>query len=176
MTVTDNYRFLLLVSVITALFVALLNMLFCEILWTDGKSIPLWGQRSIASYFFSFSIITTFGLVWAVTKATRNALRARKITQLQWHLKSQTLIDRLPRQTIPRSFILAVASSLMTGYILYLLNLKGYLFFQGDRFFYFSTTYFTLQGIVIAVMAIYRAMGDNVYRKAKLNLTEEHTL
>ncbi|WP_439882936.1 hypothetical protein ACSX1A_07150 [Pontibacter sp. MBLB2868] len=168
MALSLNYKFLLLACLISALASAVLNTVVVNIVFSGYKLIPVWGQQSVASYLFTSSIITNFILVWVVTKSTRKALSAKHILPLHWHLKSQTLVDRLPARTAMRSFILAVASCLMTAYTLYLLGLKGFNAFYRSEFYTFNLVYFSIQSAAIAVMAIYRAMGDNVMEQYNL--------
>ncbi|MFD2515730.1 hypothetical protein ACFSRY_17800 [Pontibacter locisalis] len=168
MALSLNYRFLLMVTAVAALISALLNMIASNVVWYGYELIPLWGRKSVTSYLYSTSIITSFILVWLVTKSTRYALRSKQILPLHWHLKSQTLIDSLPSRAVPRSFILAIASCFLTGFTLFLLDLREFYSFYSSEFFAFSTVYYILQSAAIAVMAIYRAMGDNVMHHAKV--------
>jgi hypothetical protein len=160
MALSPNYRFLLLISLLAALVSALLNMIINNIMWSRYNMIPLWGHKSITSYLYIFSILFSFILVFFVTKVTRNALRTKQLMPLQWHYKSQTIIDNLPSKTVPRAFILAMVSCLMASLTIMLLDKQGLTHMFNAEFYAFSTFFFLLQSVAIAIMAIYRAMGD----------------
>lgn len=176
MTVSLNYKFLLIASVLATVISALLNITVSNILWNGFELVPLWGRQSVASYLYSFSFFSNFVLVWMVTKATRAAIRNKQVLPLHWHLTSKTLIDSLPLFIGARAVILALSSCLMTGLTLYLLELKGYNSFYTSEFNILSTVFFVLQSAAIAIMAIYRAMGDNVTHHARYNANEAQLL
>ena len=168
MPLSLNYKFLLIASATSAGITAVVNLAVAQALWYSHSQIPLWGQQGLASYLTSASMVSSFIITFVVTKATRKAIRTQHIYPLHWHLKSQTLIDQLPTHTAHRAFILGIVGALMAGLTIYLLNYKGFTLFYYYEFAAFSIVYFLLLASSMAVMAAYRAMGDDVLKQVKL--------
>ncbi len=165
MRISLNYRFLLRTALIMTLATALLGVLAIHLLGHHDRQVPLWGPESMAADLIVFSLLFGCLLSWIVTLLTRKAIENRKVIPLHWHLKSQTLIDRLPTSTVSRSFMLGLAGVLLALIMLFLLDLKqlGQLPYQ-EYLVLFSMHAVTLSA-TITVMAVYRALGD---RREKL--------
>lgn len=166
MQISLNYRFLIVVASVLASSSAALNLVFVQLLWAKSRYIPLWGQQSIAMHFMAFSVLFGFILCWLATKATRKALLTHRVLPLHWHLKSQTVIDRLPNRTFNRSFMLALYGAAIAGIMLYLMDLRGLYFLNRKEFVILSSLYAICFAVAITAMAVYRALGDRVYQQA----------
>ncbi|MBC5991702.1 hypothetical protein H8S84_02510 [Pontibacter sp. SD6] len=168
MPLSLNYKFLLIASATSAAATTIISLALAHTLWYNYEVIPLMGRNSIASFLTSASMLSSFIITFMITKATRNAIRSQQIYPLHWHLKSQTLIDQLPRHTVHRAFILGIIGALMSGLTIYLLQFKGFTSFYFSQFVGFSIMYFVLLPTAVAVMSAYRAMGDDVMKQVKL--------
>ncbi|MEJ8802318.1 hypothetical protein [Pontibacter sp. H249] len=146
---------------------ATINLAIAHTIWYSYEYISLWGTNGIASYLTSGSMISSYTITFFVTKATRNAIRTQQIFPLHWHLKSQTLIDQLPTQTAHRAFILGIVGAFMSGLTIYLLDYKNIMSLYFYEYVAFSMVYFILLASAMAVMAAYRAMGDDVLKQVK---------
>ena len=168
MPLSLNYKFLLTVSTVSAAATTVLSIAIAQTIWYSYEHIPLFGRNSIASFLTSASMVYCYAITFMVTKATRNAVRAQQIFPLRWHLKNQTLIDQLSSHTAHRAFILGIAGSLMSALTIYLLSLKNYHVFNYQQLAAFSVAYFVLLSSSVAVVAAYRAMGDDVLKQVKV--------
>ncbi|RIJ41652.1 hypothetical protein [Pontibacter oryzae] len=168
MQISLNYRFLIALASVLAAFSAVLNFALVQLLWAKSSYVPLWGPHSIAMHFMAFSILYGFILSWLATKATRKALQTQRVLPLHWHLKSQTVIDRLPSSTFSRSFMLGLYGAAISGIMLYLMDLKALYFLNSKEFLILSSLYAICFSVAITTMAVYRALGDRVFQKAKV--------
>lgn len=164
MGISPNYKFLLYIGVLFAFITGLLSALTTFVIWSGTPVVPVWGTKSAVTQHLLTSFIYGFILGLLSTSITRKALRARKIIPLHWHLKSQTLIDRLPSNTIHRSFMLGLAGSLMAGISLFLFNLKHTQEMALTEYIIFKSIFGAFLGAVVTVMAVYRAMGDTTVK------------
>lgn len=168
MPLSLNYRFILIVAVTSAVATAVLGLALAHTIWYNYELIPLFGRNSVSSYLTSASMIFSFIITFMVTKATRKATRSQQIFPLHWHLKSQTLIDQLPRQTTLRAFILGIVGALMSGLTIALLYFKDFSSFYFYQLAAFSTVYFVLLASAMSIMTAYRSMGDDVLKQVRL--------
>ncbi|MFD1185924.1 hypothetical protein ACFQ2O_06880 [Pontibacter rugosus] len=139
-----------------------------QLFWEQQNPVPLWGQQSISTDLMTFSVVSGFILTWVVTKCTRQALRQNKVLPLHWHLKSQTLIDRLPSHTFNRAFILALNSVFTSALLIQLLEWKNLNFMSHADYCILFVFYGVLLTIAVTVMSFYRALGDNFLRKSNV--------
>lgn len=168
MQISLNYRFLIILAGTFAIASLLFITALSHILWLPHEELPLWGQQSIAMHLFSYSILLGFLLGWFATRATRWALRSRKVLPLHWHLKSQTLIDRLPSRTFNRAFMFALAGLSIAAIMVLLLDLLQLYFIPFTDFQQLSGIYSICFSTAITIMAFYRALGDNIMRHSKV--------
>ncbi|MFD2999047.1 hypothetical protein ACFS7Z_01630 [Pontibacter toksunensis] len=160
MRISLNYKFLLQITGWLVGATAVLIMLLMQVLEHHEGTVPLWGQKSASTDLLIFSPALAFLTGLVATKLTHRALLRKKVLPLHWHLKSQTLIDRLPGHILHRAFMLSLAGGLVAGIILMLCRLRRieqitYQEYLG-MFFLHSVS---LAG-AITVMAVYRALGD----------------
>lgn len=160
MSISLNYQFLLRTAIIMAVATAVLGILLLQFLDHHERLVPLWGQESMATDLIAFSLLFGFLLSWAVTKLTRHALKTKKVAPLHWHLKSQTLIDRLPAHTFHRSFMLGLAGVVLAGIMLFLFQLRSIEELPYKDYLVLFVLHAVFLAAVITVMAVYRALGD----------------
>lgn len=168
MHISLNYRFLLSLAAILAVASVTLSMLLTAIMWMPYKELPLWGQQSIATHLFAYSMIAGFAIGWVATIATRRALRSRKVLPLHWHLRSQTLIDRLPSRMFNRAFMFALAGFAIASIMLLLLDLLQLYHIPYAEFQVLASVYSICFSAAITIMAVYRALGDSIMRHSNL--------
>jgi hypothetical protein len=168
MYISLNYRFLVLLAAILALASMLLNVVLSLLLWLPREELPLWGQHSVAMHLYAFSFVSGFILGWFSTRATRWALRSGKVQPLHWHLKSQTLIDRLPSRTFNRAFMFALAGFSIAAILVLLLELLELHYIPFTDFQLLSGMYCICFSVAITSMAVYRALGDSIIRHSKV--------
>jgi hypothetical protein len=168
MPLSLNYKFLILLAGTTTLFAFLLNLAISNLLWEKGQQLPLWGQRSIATYLFAFGILTSFGVSWFASRATRWALRNGRVLPLHWHLKSQTLIDKLPSRTFNRAFMFALAGFSLAAILVLLLDTLQYYAVPYADFILLSSIFSISLTVAITSMANYRALGDTIVGHLKV--------
>lgn len=168
MPLSLNYRFFLTLSAILALSTGGLCFAMVQVLWPADSLVPLWGPQSMAFKLIGFSVVYGFTLGWVATRCTRWALRQHKVLPLHWHLKSQTLIDRLPARTFNRAFMLALASGTIALIMVLLLDVSHLHMLPLGKFTVVAVLYTTLLAVAVTVMAVYRALGDNVWRNVRV--------
>ncbi|WP_276495890.1 hypothetical protein [Pontibacter litorisediminis] len=168
MPISLNYKFLIVISSILALCSLTLNMALFHLLWLPHEQLPLWGQQSMATHLFAYSTVAGFVLGWAATRATRWALRNRRVLPLHWHLKSQTLIDRLPSRTFNRAFMFALAGFSIASILVLLLSLLQLNYVPFFEFQQLSIIYSVCLAGAITCMAVYRALGDRIMSHSKV--------
>ncbi len=164
-----NYKFILTITPLLAIASMLLNMAITWLLWRNTATVPLWGPSGIALHVLLTGFLQGAVLGWITTKLTRYGLKTKQVLPLHWHLKSQTLIDRLPPRSLHRAFILGLMGLIMTMVVLLMFHLQGIEFMMVKEFIPFIAILSFMLASGIVVVAIYRAMGDNVYQ------TLEHT-
>ena len=172
MPLSLNYRFLLQVAIAMAVITAILGLLILHVLGHHEKWVPVWGQESMATDLVSFSLAFGFILSFVVTKLTRYALRTKRVLPLHWHLKSQTLIDRLPSHIIHRAFMLALAGVLLAVILLFLIRLRNIEALTYRQYKQLFVVYAVSLATAITIMAVYRALGD---RTGKQSVTENES-
>ncbi|GHA59029.1 hypothetical protein [Pontibacter akesuensis] len=168
MKISLNYKFLIGLAVKLVLASAVVCFLLVQLIWGDAVEVPLWGQRSISTDLVSYSIVSGFFTSYLVTRSTRKALDENKVLPLHWHLKSQTLIDRLPSLSLFRAFILSLTGVSTSFILILLLELSGSYFVPLAEYKLLFVTYGMLLSIAITIMAFYRALGDKVLKKSEL--------
>lgn len=168
MHISLNYRFIIQLVIILTLASLILNLLLSNILWLSYAELPLWGQQSVATHLLFYSVLAGFILGWVATKATRRALRNRKVLPLHWHRKSQTLIDKLPSKTFSRSFMFALAGFSIAAILLFLLSLLRLSYIPYYGFQELLIIYTICFSAAITLMAVYRALGDKIMRHSKV--------
>ncbi|MCX2739370.1 hypothetical protein [Pontibacter anaerobius] len=168
MQISLNYRFLILLAVILAIAALFINGTLFALFWLSHDEIPLWGQQSIAIHLFAYSLATGFILGWIATRATRWALRNGKVLPLHWHLKSQTLIDRLPSKTFNRAFMFALAGVSIASIMVLLLDLLQLYYIPYADFQLLSSVFSICFSAAITIMAVYRGLGDKIMRHSKV--------
>lgn len=168
MAISLNYRFLLRISAWLIFATAMLSVLLMHVTGHHAELVPLWGQKSIATDLLTFSLVFGFALSLIATKLTHSALLSKKVLPLHWHLKSQTLIDRLPGHLIHRAFMLGLAGVLISSLTLLLFRLYKIEQMPYQRYLVVFTLHGASLAGAITVMAVYRALGDYaMLRKAK---------
>lgn len=168
MEISLNYRFLIGLGLVLALGSGAVCLLLVQLLWLPQEQLQLWGQRSMATYLFSYSVLFGFLLGWLATKATRRALRTNQVLPLHWHLKSQTLIDRLPSRTFNRAFMFALAGAVIAAIMVVLLELQNLYYMPYTDFLTLAAVYAICMALAITTMAVYRALGDKTLRHSKI--------
>jgi len=152
--------------------VALLNMLLnagmAWIILHSQAAVPLWGQASIAAFMLCSGALTGLIFGYIATRATWMGLRSSQVLPLHWHLKSQTLIDRLPASTFHRSFILSLCGILFTYLILLLLEVEDRSGLLLHEFIVLISIQAALSGAGITAMAFYRALSDKTAAKKNI--------
>lgn len=161
MPISLNYKFLLRTALVMAVATAVLGILILQFLDHHERLVPLWGQESMATDLISFSLSFGFLLGWVVTKLTRHALRAKKVLPLHWHLKSQTLIDKLPSHTLHRSFMLGLAGVVLALIMLFLFQIRNIKHLPYREYLVLFVMHAALLAAAVTVMAVYRALGDS---------------
>ena len=159
-----NYSFLVKVSVLLATANSLFTGLLTWLLWRHEAVVPLWGQKSINSYLFITSFVMSFALSLLASSLAQQALRKRKILPLHWHLKNQTMLDRLPTNMFSRSFILSLMGCCYAFLLVYLLNLYTVKQLQVSEFIKLNIVYSIWLAAGVCVLSVYRALGSP-YRK-----------
>ncbi|WP_187260656.1 hypothetical protein [Pontibacter beigongshangensis] len=159
-----NYSFLIRVSLLLAFANSILTGILTWLVWRHAAEVPLWGQKSINSHLFLTSFTMSFVLSALASYLTQRALRKRKIMSLHWHLKNQTILDRLPAGIFPRSFILGLMGSCYASLLVYLLNLYSVMQLQVSEFFRLNFVFSVWLAAGVCVLSIYRALGSP-YRK-----------
>ncbi|WP_242928124.1 hypothetical protein [Pontibacter vulgaris] len=162
-----NYRFILTLAPTLAFGNLLLNIIIAWLLWHNTAVVPLWGPSGIALHILTGGFIQAMVFGWVTTKLTRKALRAKQVHPLHWHLKSQTLIDRLPSRSMPRAFMLGLFGLLMTSVVLLILHWQNIQYMPLSEFISFVAILSALLVAAIVLVAIYRAMGDTIYQPLK---------
>ncbi|MHA6247884.1 hypothetical protein ACXYMU_08115 [Pontibacter sp. CAU 1760] len=161
-----NYRFLLRMAVLMGLGTAIVSYLFLRVLGHHTSTVPVWGNVSMVTDIVGFSLVTGFLLSLAATYLTRQAIQERKVLPLHWHLKSQTLIDRLPSHPVHRAFMLSLAGVVLAGIMLYMLQLKHTDGLPYTHYTVLFVLHATSLSVTVTVMAVYRALGDRVTKQA----------
>lgn len=168
MAISLNYRFLFRISTWMVLATALLSVLLMLVMRHHADQVPLWGQKSMATDLFTFSFVMGFIVCLIATKLTHKALRCRKVLPLHWHLKSQTLIDRLPNHSIHRSFMLGLAGVIISCITIYLFRLSQIEWVPYQEYLMIFLLHAVSLAGAVTVMAVYRALGDYaLLREAK---------
>ncbi len=157
-----------MLAAILAFASVILSMALSLLLWLPHEQLPLWGQQSVAMHLYVFSFVSGFMLGWFSTRATRWALRSGKVQPLHWHLKSQTLIDRLPSKTFNRAFMFALAGFSIAAILVLLLELLELHYIPFADFQLLSGMYSICFSIAITAMAVYRALGDSIVGHSKV--------
>ncbi|TPE45876.1 hypothetical protein FJM65_00585 [Pontibacter mangrovi] len=129
--------------------------------WAEEADISLWGQKSMASFLFAYSAVLGFVLGWFATRLTRAAIRKGKAQPLHWHLKSQTLIDRLPDRTFSRAFMFSLAGCVIAALLVLLLHQIKLQYISVSEGLVLNVIYSMLFAAAITIMGVYRALGDN---------------
>ncbi len=163
-----NYRFLLTVAGVLALFSGVISVALVLVIWPSGVYVPLWGQQSIATHLVAYSAVFGFVLGWVATKSTRRALQHSRVLPLHWHLKSQTLIDRLPAGAFNRAFILSLLGLTISLIMLLILNVQQLHLLPRTDYLVLSTVYAMLLAVAITTMSVYRALGDSFLHHSKV--------
>ena len=166
MPVNLNYRFLIRVAISLAMAAALAGILILEVLGHHGQSVPLWGRESMAVDLLTFSLTFGFSIGWLATKLTWQALRKKQVLPLHWHLKSQTLIDRLPANLLHRAFMLGLAGVVLAMFTLTLFHLKHTRQLPYHQYLILFILHTVSLTAVVTVMAVYRALGDRIPKHA----------
>lgn len=168
MTISLNYRFLINLSVWLVLATALLSTMYLLVLDHHAELVPLWGQTSMATDLIAFSFVVGFLLCFVATKLTHRAIKHKKVLPLHWHLKSQTLIDRLPKQLVHRSFMLGLAGVVLSCLSLLLFRLREIEQVPYEQYLLFFVVHAVSLAGGVTVMSVYRSLGDgNMLRKLK---------
>jgi MFS family permease len=176
MTISLNYRFLLSIGATLMLATVLLSVLLMQVLGHHAELVPLWGQQSIATDLISFSLAFSFLLSYIATKLTRKALQKKKVLPLHWHLKSQTLIDRLPDHILHRAFMLSLAGVVIASLTLLLFRLQHVKYVPYQEYIWLFVVYASSLACAIIIMAFYRALGDGIAMRRKLKQKNASTL
>ncbi|WP_196267507.1 hypothetical protein [Pontibacter sp. 172403-2] len=163
-----NYRFMLKLGGTVALLNMLLNAGIAWLVLHSLETVPLWGPASIASFMLCSGGLAGFIFGYIATRATWFALRSSQALPLHWHLKSQTLIDRLPGGTFNRSFILGLCGILFTYLTLLLLEVQDRPGLLLHEFMVLICIQAALAGAGVTAMAFYRALGDRKIAKTKM--------
>ena len=160
MAISLNYKFLLRISIWLTVSTAVLSVLLMQVLGHHEEMVPVWGQESMATDLLVYSPILGFIVGLVSTKLTHRALRSKRVLPLHWHLKSQTLIDRLPNHIIHRAFMLGLAGALIASILLFLFRVRKIeqVPYQ-DYLAIFLLHAISLAGAIV-VMSVYRALGD----------------
>ncbi|WP_162053872.1 hypothetical protein [Pontibacter pamirensis] len=170
MAISINYRFLIRIGGWVILSTAMLCVLLLQVLEQHAEIVPLWGQKSISTDLLTFSFAFGFVLNLIATKLTHKALLAKKVLPLHWHLKSQTLIDRLPRLLLQRAFMLGLAGTLMACLTLFLFRLVHVEQVPYQEYIVIFLLHAVSLAWAITVISVYRALGDySMLRKAREN-------
>lgn len=168
MPISLNYKFLLRITGWLVGATAILSVLLIQILEHHEESVPLWGQNSISTDLLVFSPLLAFLIGFIATKLTHRALLSKKVLPLHWHLKSQTLIDRLPGHILHRAFMLSLAGAMVAGIILMLFRLRHIEHISYQEYLIMFLLHSVSLAGAITVMAVYRALGDkSMLREAK---------
>lgn len=168
MQLSLNYKFLILLQSIMAFLALGLNMVLALLLWLPESILPLWGHHNIATYLFAFTMSIGFVVGWIATKITRKALRSGRVLPLHWHLKSQTLIDKLPSKTFNRAFMFALSGLSMAAILVILLDALRLYAIPYLDFLLLSSIYSVCVSVAITSMAVYRALSDNILRHSRI--------
>lgn len=168
MQLSLNYKFLILLQSIMAFLAFGLNMMLALLLWLPESILPLWGHHNIATYLFAFTTSIGFVIGWIATKITRKALRSGRVLPLHWHLKSQTLIDKLPSKTFNRAFMFALSGLSMAAILVILLDALRLYAIPYFDFLLLSSIYSVCVSVAITSMAVYRALSDNILRHSRI--------
>jgi len=166
MVISKNYRFLLRLAIAMSVATAVLGLLLLHLIGHHAQFVPLWGQESMATDLIVFSLGFGFMLSWTATKMTRQALQQKKVLPLHWHLKSQTLIDRLPAHTLHRAFMLGLAGVVLAGIMLLLIQLKHIEEMPYQEYLVLFVMHAVSLAAIVTVMAVYRALGDQIPKHA----------
>lgn len=170
MTISINYRFLLRIGGWLLLATALLSVLLMQVLGHHAEMVPLWGQKSLSTDLLTFSFALGFILSLIATKLTHKALLVKKVLPLHWHLKSQTLIDRLPKLLLHRAIMLGLAGVLMASLTLFLFRLIRVEQVPYQEYMIIFLLHAVSVAGAVTVISIYRALGDfTMLRKSRLN-------
>ncbi|MFT2007567.1 hypothetical protein ACMA1I_02740 [Pontibacter sp. 13R65] len=110
----------------------------------------------------------SFVLSVLASKLTHRAVSKRKILPLHWHLKNQTMLDRLPSDTFHRSFIISLMGCCYAFLLVYLLNLYTEQQLEVSKFIKLNMVYSILLAAGACVLSVYRALGA-AYRNKRLN-------
>ncbi|MCC9135377.1 hypothetical protein [Pontibacter silvestris] len=161
MGLSSNYKFLLYLGCLFAFITCFVSGLVTFLFWGDVALVPLSGTNSSLVHHLLSSFIYGFVLSLLTTSITRRALLTKKVLPLHWHLKSQTLIDRLPSNILHRSFMLGLAGTTMAGVSIFLFDLEQVYLMPLKEFIIFKSIFAALLGAAVTVMAVYRAMVDS---------------
>lgn len=163
-----NYRFLLRLGTGLALLNVVLNAAAAWLLFHNYEVVPLWGPASMAALLFCSGGLMGLIFGYLATRATRFALRTCRALPLHWHLKSQTLIDRMPAGTFHRSFILGLCGIFFAYLTLLLLEIQDRQALLLREFMVLLSIQAALSCAGVTAMAFYRALGDEINTKTKV--------
>ncbi|WP_164891006.1 hypothetical protein [Botryobacter ruber] len=160
MLLSRNYNFLAKTSIRMGLANISFFGLVTWLLWKDTPVVPLWGVKSMATHIMFLSFACGFIFCFAATKSTRAALRTNRIRPLNWHLKSQTMIDQLPRHSLHRAFFVSLMGCFLGILVLFLFHLYQVQQLLLTEFIIFNMIYAAHFAAGAATISVYRAMGD----------------
>ncbi|GAB3531836.1 hypothetical protein GCM10027443_14790 [Pontibacter brevis] len=160
MAISINYRFLFRIGGWSVLATALLSVLLMKVLEHHAEVVPVLGQKSMAIDLLTFSFALGFILNLISTKLTHIALKKRKVLPLHWHLKSQTLVDRLPQHLLHRAFMLGLAGLLVACLTLFLFRLREVEQLPYQEYLLIFSLHAVLLAGAVTVMSVYRGLGD----------------
>ncbi|TXK36597.1 hypothetical protein FVR03_17470 [Pontibacter qinzhouensis] len=109
----------------------------------------------------------SFSLAVVASKLTQQALVNRKILPLHWHLKNQTMLDRLPADIFHRSFIISLMGCCYAFLLVYLLNLFTDKELEVIKFVKLNMMFSIWLAAGACVLSIYRTLGSP-YKKQHL--------
>lgn len=160
MRISLNYKFLFQITSWLVGATAMLGVLLMLLLEHHAEVVPLWGQKSISTDLLIFSPLLAFLIGFIATKLTHRALLSKKVLPLHWHLKSQTLIDRLPGHILHRAFMLSLAGVMVAGITLMLFRIRHIDNISYQEYLIMFLLHAVSLAGAITVMAVYRALGD----------------
>ena len=176
MAISLNYRFLLHIGCLLVVASALLGVLLLLSLGHHEAVVPIWGQQSLATDLVIFSLAFGFLISWVATKLTHRALQEKRVLPLHWHLKSQTLIDRLPQHILQRALMLGLAGVVIAGIMLLLFRIQHIKQIPYAEYIPLFAVYAISLAAAITTMSFYRALGDDVGMRRKMHKKGASTL
>ena len=158
-----HYRFIILEQMIVLAIVNfILNGAIALGVNHGVKIIPLWGLISISGDTFATAFILTLLVGIIVTPITSKKIQSGHLPHSKWRRSSNSILGKLPQNTLARSLVLALISTLVfasaTVLVLWALNITQMLFWS---FIIFKASFAAFMSVIVGPIFAICAIGDN---------------